>query len=327
MALLRRTSAGALLAIAIVLGIALSAGSIRLLPWLFAQNVPLEVSFPFGRVLVAVALEAAVLVGVPVGVAVGTAVFVERGEARALLALGVPPHRVVASGWLVAWLLALSGLGVSLATAGEADAPGRLARGLIEVGRKSCNEAQTPEAVLVPLVDVTWLCFPGRPPRVVAPLPGSRQRAWFSATELLPSPDLTTFHLRDLNIAGPRQTGMLEVRLHADRAKFAGFSPWVRATTLPRLERAAAVACAAALVASAASWLLVARVVSGRLGASLIAIAGALASLALLQALERAGLAAAFLSLLPVAGIVGVAAATAAFRGVRAAVIAWGPRR
>jgi len=244
-----------------------------------------------------------------------------------LLALGVPPHRVAASGWLVAWALAMGGLGVSLATAGETDAPGRLARGLIEVGRKSCNDVQAPAAVLVPLVDVTWLCFPGRPPRVVAPLPGSGQRAWFSATELLPSPDLTTFHLRDLNVAGPRQAGMLEVRLHADRAKFAGFSPWVRATALPRFERAAVVACAAALVASATCWLLVAGIVSGRLGATLIAVAGALASLLLLQALERAGVAPAFLAVLPVVGVAGVVAAAGAFRLVRAAVVAWRPGR
>src|SRR4029453_12807606 len=99
------------------------------------------------------------------------------------------------------------------------------------------------------------------------------------------------------------------------------------ATTLPRLERAAGVACSAALVASAASWLLVARVVFGRLGAALIATAGALASLALLQALERVGLAAPFLGALPVAGVFGVLVATALFRGVRAALVAWGPGR
>jgi hypothetical protein len=327
MPLVRRAAAGALLAIAIVLGIALSAGTIRLLPWLLAVDVPLGVSASFARVLAALAVETAVLIGVPVGVAIGTAVFVERGEARALLALGMPPYRVALGAWLVAAVIAASGLVASVAAAGETDAPGRLARSLIESGRDSCEGASTPRAALVPIVHVTWLCFPGRAPRVAGPLPGSAERAWFTATELLPSPDLSVFHLRELRVAGRRQAGMPDLHLYAKQATFAGFSAWARTSGLPAPARATAIAAAAFLIASATSWLLVAGRRYGRLGAAVIATLGALAALAALQGVERARLPAPLLGLVPALGIAAVLLAAAISRGIRAAVVARRPSR
>src|SRR5215204_7505888 len=60
----RRCLRSSLRAAAAVLAVALGAGSIRLLPWLLAEEVPLEVCWPFARALAAVAMETGFLVGV-----------------------------------------------------------------------------------------------------------------------------------------------------------------------------------------------------------------------------------------------------------------------
>src|SRR5580692_2421257 len=75
-------------AVALVAGVG---GAVRLLPWLLDPGVTFRLALPFARGLLALALEAALVVGWPIGWALATAEFVARGEARALATLGDSP--------------------------------------------------------------------------------------------------------------------------------------------------------------------------------------------------------------------------------------------
>ena len=231
---------------AVVLLLALAAGWVRLLPWMVSPEVPLPVALPFARALLAVAVETAVLVGVPVGLAFAAARCVERGEARALFALGASPGRLVANLTLTQGSIGLASLACLLATSSPAAHPGRFAHQLLEQGKHSCAAADQPRSAQVPLVGVSWLCFPGQPPRVVGPLPRSGERAWFTAEDLVPSDDLRTLQLSKLRLfvrsgeqAAPR------VRLDVQRATIAGLPAWGPPAKLSPWSRALLVIAAA----------------------------------------------------------------------------------
>jgi hypothetical protein len=160
------------------------AGWVRLLPWLSARALPLAALGPFVLELLLGALQAALLLGAPLAAALACALFVERGEARALFALGVSPLRCARSVvlTLLGPVLAL-GLAVAIFRSVHDDEPLAL---LIETSdsiREHCQGA--PEAVAVPLPgsSFSWLC--GRPeaPLLVGPVPGS-DALWLSGRTL-----------------------------------------------------------------------------------------------------------------------------------------------
>jgi hypothetical protein len=200
----RRCFRTSLQAAAVVLLAAAGAGTIRLLPWLLAEEVPLEVCWPFAKALAAVAVETAFLVGVPFGFALGASEFVDRGEARALLALGVRPAWIAARAAVAALVIATFAFVASVAWGADAALPGRFAAQLVAQGRASCAKIREPRAALVPMVGVTWACFPKRAPRVVGALPGAAKNAFFSAASLKPSEDLRSFTLSDLVLVARR---------------------------------------------------------------------------------------------------------------------------
>ena len=204
-----------------ILLLALAAGAVRLLPWLMAAEVPFSVSVPFAKALAVVAVETSLLIGFPTGFAVGAAIFVERGEARALQALGASPVQLVVHSMPRA--LAAAAVVAAILTVCDVDAhaPGKIATQLIEQGKSSCVGAKQPRSALVPMVGVTWLCFPGQPPRVTGPLPRSGGRAWFSATDLRPSEDLRTFDLEDLRLVTRPAAGLPRARLRVRHATVA----------------------------------------------------------------------------------------------------------
>ena len=67
-ALSRRAVTGACLAVGTAAALGLAAGGIRLLPWLWSPEVPLEVALPFARALGAAATETALMFGLPISV-------------------------------------------------------------------------------------------------------------------------------------------------------------------------------------------------------------------------------------------------------------------
>src|SRR5512140_174181 len=125
--MLQRT---ALRAAATVTGVVLVAAglaaAVRLLPWLLDARVPAHVALPFARGLLAVALEAALLLGWPIGWALATHRLVERGEALVLQSLGEAPlatlRRLAPQGLALAAVLAAA----SLVGGRDAREPGRV---------------------------------------------------------------------------------------------------------------------------------------------------------------------------------------------------------
>lgn len=293
-----------LLAMALVLAAALSAGLVRLLPWLMAPEVPVGVALPFAKALAAVAVETALLVGVPTGFAAGASVLVERGEARALLSLGASPLRLVlgSSGRLFA--LALAGYLACVAWGADSANPGLFAEHLIQQGRRGCSGLGKPRSVLVPMVGVSWLCFPGRTPRVTGALPGVKDGSvWFTATELHPSADLRSFHLADLRLSTRRCGSFPALALHVRRADVSGLSAWGHPDKLSVPVRALLVGITAALLALLVAWLALQYRIAGRLRATALGGASAVSALSVLHMIDRGGASGAMYVLVPLAGM------------------------
>lgn len=283
-------------AVGIVFGIGLLAGAIRLLPWLVSETVPLRVALPFAKELAASALEVALLVGPPLGWALSAASSVEHGEARALAAIGVGPARFVASTLpLVLGLEIGSALLVGLADRGS-QAPGRLARALIEEARAACDDRKsTPSAIDIPLVRASWLCTPEAPPRFVGSLPGG---APFSAASVEPSDDLDALVLGEPRVRFERGAN---VHVHVERATIRGLAPGRRASKLAPVARSILLAGTGAWLATLAAWVVVRLHLVGRVAVVGLSAAGPVVALATFSSLERAGVAAPAYLVVPLA--------------------------
>lgn len=274
---------GVLFATVLILVAALAGAAVRLLPWALDPAVAWSTLAPFARSLVAVAFEAALMIGWPVGWALATQRLVERGEARVLASLGERPARTIGrllpQGVVLASVLVLS----SVALGRETRAPGRVVNALLAEGRASCAPGQTHG---VPFVSVTWLCpaAPAAHARLVgrAPVGG----VVFTADDAVVSDDLRRIELGDARLALPGDGASVRVRV--DRLVLRGLAPWARASSLPPLLRAILVTSSASL----AGWVAAAAILStrrrrvGGVAAAAIGAAGPLAALVALRALE-----------------------------------------
>jgi hypothetical protein len=282
-------------------GIALAgivAGGVRLLPWLLDPAVPWGVALPFARGLIAVALEAAVLIGWPVGWALASYRFVERGEARVLLALGERPLRTVGRLAPQGAVLALLLSAVALVYGSDARAPGRVATELVAKARSACLRAATPTTYSVPFTEMTWLCAPGRPPILVSRGPGAMRGAVFTASDARIAGDFRSVELDQARVL-VGTTPAVTIRVGALTLR--GMAPWARAAILRAGERAVLLVMTGWGVASLAAFAVLRRAVRGRVGAIVLGAAGPIAALGVLRLLEREGAPPAAFALLPVA--------------------------
>lgn len=281
-----RAAATTAIAMALVLGMGLTAGWIRLLPWLVSEAVPWSVALPFAKTLAAAALEAAALVGLPLGWALAAAISVERGEARALFALGVGPWRISSSSFAPALAIAAAA-GLVVGWFGrDLDAPGRFTGALFEEGRAACEGREGPRAVHVPLVSATWLCFENVPPRLVGRLPGE-EAAPFTASSLRIGDRLDTLVFEDLHLY---LDGGAPIRLHVGRAQVEGLRPWGRSAKLGGVKRGVFIAATAAWLAIVVGWLVLRSGISARTSSIALGLAGPLATFGLVSLVERASL-------------------------------------
>jgi hypothetical protein len=302
---------------AIVLGLGAAAGAIRLLPWLVAPGVPLRLAAPFARVLLLGASEMALLVALPLGVGVAAAIFVERGEARALAALGVSPLRFVKT-------LALPGLFVTaiyagLAASTQAEPPGRLVARLIGEGRAACAESAEPHHVDVPLVSLSWLCFAGNP-RLVGRLPGVARDVWFAASRVELDGDLRTVSARDLNVA-TRQDARA-ISLHVTDARVIGLRGWGRPKVVTGLVRGLFVGGAAVFAALTAAWLVVRAGKPGPIAAGVLSAGAAAAMAFVLSVLDAREVPPPLYFAVPAAGVAAMAASFALFTWITGQFVA-----
>jgi hypothetical protein len=308
----------ALIATALILGAALIGAAIRLLPLALDPAIAWTTLAPFAKSLLAVAFEAALLIGWPVGWALATQRLVERGEARVLASLGESPARTIAR--LMPQAAVLGGVLVlsSVMLGREAAAPGRVVNALLAKGRSSCEPGETHG---IPFVSVTWLCppkdSPNERPRLVGRAPIGN--VVFTAEDAIVSDDLRRIDLAGARLALP--AGQTTARVRVDELVLRGMAPWARASALPPALRGIVVgasALAAGCAAAAAILRVRRRRVSG-VGAAAIGLAGPLTALATLRALElrvpeSANLGAKWLvlfSLGPIAAILAVLVAAA----------------
>ena len=290
-----------------ILGVAVLAGTVRVLPWIVAPQVPLRVALPFARALFAVGLETTLLAAPPMGWAFCAAVLVERGEARALFATGASPAGIVRTTLVAAAGFALLTAAASLAWGREAAAPGRLARALVTESKEACGDHATGQrAAFVPFVGVTWLCFPDAPPRLVGQLPTGGGS--FSARDLSISDDLRSLEFSDLRLlVGEKET----ISVRAAKAEVRGLAPWGRGSNLTAPQRALLLSLTGSALALLAAGIVLARSIAHRLLSLLIGSAGPVASLVAMSRLEQGDHAPWTYLGVPAAGLLCLAAATA----------------
>jgi hypothetical protein len=285
--------------------VGLLAGAVRLLPWLLDPSVPWRVAAPFARGLAAVALEAALLLGWPIGWAVACFRFVESGEARVLSTLGERPQqtvrRLAPQGFAFAAALGV----VALVYGSDANAPGRVVTELIADARASCAVVRAPSTYAVPFTGLTWLCAPGREPRLVGSVPGGLSGALVTARDARVAGDFRVIDLDDARVLLPGAPAASPpgsaISLHVAALSLHGMAPWARASTLPAALRAPLLALAAWISASVAALAVLGGAARTRLGVLVLGAAGPLATLGFLRLLERAGARAPVFLLLPFA--------------------------
>ncbi len=267
---------------------ALFAGAVRILPWVLDASVPMRVALPFARGVGELAIEAAILVGWPLGWALAAHKFAERGEARAMMLLGESPIRATLLQWRSAALLAIVLAIASAMGARDASAPGIMAEELIAQGRAACESAKNASTYAVPFVDATWLCRPGEEPILYGSGPGSLHAIAFTAKNAHVAGDMRRFELDDARFS-MQSAG---ARIHANHVVLHGMSPWTHASNVPPLERALVVVLTAALAALVSMFAALTRLAHGTLASVGAAVAGPLAALGVMRAIDRADMSA-----------------------------------
>jgi hypothetical protein len=229
----------------------------------------------------ALAFEAALVVGWPAGWALATARIVERGEAHALAALGESPARTVfrlaPQGLVLAFVLGV----VSFASAREATEPGRAVTDLIARGREACAATTSEATYSVPFAGATWLCSPGATPRLVGRPPGTLSGAMFTAGNARADSDVREIDLLDVHLL----VGTARVRVGLLRLR--GLLPFAQGSRIPPVARAVALVLAAAVASSLTALRILHGAVRGRFAALSTSAAGPIAALGALRAVER----------------------------------------
>jgi hypothetical protein len=295
----------------ISLGVALVAGSLRVLPVLLAPQVPLGMAFSLGRSVALVGLEVALFVAPPIAWALAASRLVERGDVRALSAIGVSSSRVVLGSTPIAAILALSVAIASFAWGREAAAPGRLSRALLQQAREACDSAVAPAAADLPLFGLSWVCLPGAPPRVIGVAPFGAEPAYFAATSVDLADDLRTLRLKGLEMLLPAPDGGAgTIHVSVDSATITGLAPSTRASNLRPLIRGTLLGVSALLLTAFAGLGVVSRSITSPAAAIALGIAGPLASLAVFGALERSPSHPLVYLMVPLAGVAAILLAT-----------------
>jgi hypothetical protein len=298
----------ALVATAILALVGLLAGAVRVLPWLLDPTVPWRVAAPFARGLAAVSLEAALLVGWPIGWSLACFRFVERGEARVLQTLGQPPYETVARLMPRGTPLAVALAAVALVYGSDASAPGRVVTELVARAQASCEDAASPTTYAIPFTGLTWLCAPGRTPRVVGTGPGALSGVTLTASGARIAGDFRALELDRAQVLLPSVPAAPAALVRVGVLTMHGMAPWARASTLSAPVRALVLGLTAWLSASLAAYLTLgrgaraARMTRTRAYALVLGAVGPIAALGLIRLLETSDARLAFFAVVPLAG-------------------------
>lgn len=293
-----RFFAAAVVATAVVTFVAAAAGLARVLPILLDPEVPRRAARPFLVGLLALSVEVGALVGVPLGFVEAAVRSVERGEARARMALGEAPWVRLWRAWPAFVLLAIGAAFGSLAWGRDARAPGSVARALVEEARRDCLGATTPRVVDVPLVRASWLCRPARAPVLLGE--GTGGSLDFLASSFDVADDLSSVKLTDADVLLATST---PTRLRIHEVNVRHLMPFSAPSSVPPALRATVIVLSMLVSAWIATLSALRREGGHRAIAWAIAIAGPAATLAVLRACERAELSDARLLVVPLAAL------------------------
>lgn len=300
--------------------IVMLAGMVRVAPILLAPGVPPALAPALLRGALGVALETATFLAPSIGWALAASRFVDRGEARAVFALGVRPARIVSTSAPLLLIAAALSLAASIAWGREAEAPGRLVRDMTEDARRACARTnQRPSSVEVPMIGLSWICLREGPPRAVIAVRAAGRPLVMAASSITLSDDLRSIHANELGVAipasGPDEAG---VTIRAEHASIRGLVPLGRASNVSALARAAILASTSAILAALAALAAIAQGVRGRPSALAIGIVGPCASLLVFSTLEQSPSPPQGYAWVPLAGVLALGLCAAAIARVRA---------
>ena len=291
----------------------MTAGGIRLLPWVLDPSVSWRVTVPFARALAELALEAAILLGWPLGWSLAAIRLVESGESRVLALLGERPARTASrlAPQGIAFSVVLAA--VSLLGGRDASEPGRIVTELVTQARLACEKDRRPTTYSVPFLGATWLCTPQARPRLVGQAPPAFGGMLFTAVGASIAGDFRRIELEDARLAIPGG------QVHVGVLDLHGLPPFARGLSLPPAWRAFGMVLSGGVSAWLSAYLIVRGFVRGRLAVLALGASGPLSALGCLRLLERTDAGGARFFLLPLSA--GLATAVCAF-------VAWRlPRR
>jgi hypothetical protein len=197
----------------------------------------------------------------------------------------------------------------------------RLATDLTGVGRAACDPALGRSRVDVPLVSLSWLCFPSGA-KIAGSVPGVTRPLWFSAATLRPSPDLQAITLDDVHVAG--RFGGRDFRADVRKLRLKGLPRWASASRLAGFRRGAIVAAAALATSLAAAWGILRRPDPAPISAALAAGFAASVMLASLRFLDGRAWPLLTYAVVPLAGVAAILGGISLVFRVRARRVAWG---
>lgn len=267
-------------------------------------------------------LETAVVIAPALGWALCLSSSHERGELRALAALGVSPLQLVAS--TVPALLLVGGLvaAVSAGWGAIAAAPGELTRRVSSEARDACLAEATQRGHGVgrelPFGSLSWVCFPGGDAYVVGATAAARGAPVFAAEEVRTGAETDALELRAATLWWGAGTSSA-VRVRAERVVARRTAPLLSPSNLPYGVRSALWGATSVGVGALAALLgltVLANAEVRRARAILLssAMAGAAASVLTFSSLEGAARSVWMYALVPAMGCAGATLACAVGR-------------
>ena len=150
----------------------------------------------------------------------------------------------------------------------------------------------------IPFTELTWLCAPGRAPRLVGAGPGPLAGVTLSARDARVAGDFRSFELDDaqvlLPVTPPAVVQVKSLSMH-------GLAPFARGSTLSAPLRALIMGWTAWLSASLAAYMTLRGAARTRAHALFLGAAGPIAALGLVRLLETSNARALLFALVPVA--------------------------
>ena len=139
-------------------------------------------------------------------------------------------------------------------------------------------------------------------------MPRLGERAWFSAADVRPNEDLSTFVLQDLRLVTRAEGSTPRLNLHVDHAVVSGLAPWGRSVKLSTLPRASLIAALGVILSLLLEWIVIMSGVSSRVVSAALGAGSALVAMRVLHHVDHGPGGIATYAWVPAAGVAGALA-------------------